>query len=96
MPIARRYGFLLALSTPALPWQGLWVGSLFGQADLFAGFSLAVVFGLIPVPDWLVGHHPHNPGEVQARVNGLAQQCPARLARRPAEQPVEKRARQSP
>ena len=70
MPAAGKHGFLLALSTPTLPWQGLWLGSTLGQPDLFAWFSLAVVFGLIPVLDWLVGHDPHNPSEEQARVIG--------------------------
>ena len=66
MPRWKKFGYSLTLLTPTLPWQGMLLGEQFGQPNLFAWFSLAIVFGAIPLLDWLVGHDPLNPGAKQA------------------------------
>lgn len=66
MPRWKKFGYALSLLTPTLPWQGIWLGEQFGQPDVFAWFSAAIVFGAIPLLDWLVGHDPLNPNDEQA------------------------------
>jgi len=57
----RSIGFLAAFAVPALLPLSAWIGHLLGRPDLFAWLPLAVLFGLLPLLDRVVGHDPANP-----------------------------------
>lgn len=62
-----RYVYAVCLLTPTLPWQGLVLGRWTGMPDLFAWFTLLVVFGAIPVADCLIGADRRNPPDDTVR-----------------------------
>ncbi len=68
----KRWAYLLVFLPLLLPWQGLWLGELAGQPDWFSGWTLIVVFGLVPLLDAGLGRDELNPDEAQAAY--LAQQ----------------------
>ncbi len=61
IPTRKKYGYLLFLLPPALPVLAVQLAERFGHWNLFAFLVPAVVFGLIPVVDFLVGKDAHNP-----------------------------------
>lgn len=68
----KRWAYLLVFLPLLLPWQGLWFGVLAGQPEWFSGWTLFVVFGLVPLLDAGLGRDELNPDEAQAAY--LAQQ----------------------
>lgn len=69
----KKAGYWLFLLPLALPFVSYALIGQFGQANLFAWFTVFVVFGVIPVLDWIVGQDPVNPDE-QAEVPALAEE----------------------
>lgn len=72
IPARKKYGYLLFLLPPALPVLAVQLASRLGHWNLFAFLVPAVVFGLIPVVDFLIGKDAHNPDateEVQLRAD---------------------------
>ncbi|MEO1575653.1 MAG: alkane 1-monooxygenase, partial [Pseudomonadota bacterium] len=59
----KRYGYLVYLTPPLLPWLGVAGWQAFGHADLWAWLTFAYVYGLVPVLDILIGKDPNNPRE---------------------------------
>lgn len=57
----KKFGYLAFLTTPALPFIGLWLGNLTGKADLCAWFTVAYIYLVIPVADLMVGLDQANP-----------------------------------
>lgn len=59
----KRWAFLVFLFVPMLPPVGWFLGEFFGLPDLFSFFSVFVIFGFIPVMDFVFGQERTNPGE---------------------------------
>ena len=57
----KRFGYLIYLTPPLLPWLGVWAWQSWGYADLFAWMTFAYVYGLVPVLDLVVGKDRNNP-----------------------------------
>ena len=57
----KRFGYLVYLTPPLLPWLGVWAWQTWGYADLFAWMTFAYVYGLVPVLDILIGKDRNNP-----------------------------------
>lgn len=66
----KRYGYLIFLGIPALPFIGVALGQATGYPNVSAFFTVAYVFGLIPVLDALIGRDPHNPSPDDERTLG--------------------------
>ncbi|MFK7886901.1 MAG: alkane 1-monooxygenase [Gammaproteobacteria bacterium] len=56
----KRFGYLIFLTPPLLPWIGVWLWQRIGYADALAFFTLLFLFALIPILDRLVGKDPVN------------------------------------
>ncbi len=69
----KKYAYAMVVVPPLLllASEALW--SRFGHADVFAWFTLAFVFGLVPLLDHIIGKDPVNPDE-DSEVPKLAEQ----------------------
>ncbi|MFK8015738.1 MAG: alkane 1-monooxygenase [Gammaproteobacteria bacterium] len=56
----KRYGFLVFLTPPLLPWLGIALSTQFGATTLFAFFTVFYVYALIPLLDLVIGKDPVN------------------------------------
>ena len=56
----KRYGFLVFLTPPLLPWLGVALWNEFGAPAVFAFFTIFYVYVLIPLLDLLIGKDPVN------------------------------------
>ena len=61
MPLWKRLGFLLVFAVPALMPAAAALGDATGHADAAAFLPLAVLFVLLPIADWALGHDAANP-----------------------------------
>lgn len=57
----KRYGYLVFLTPPLLPWAGVALWQTYGAATVFAFFTFFYVYGLIPLLDLWLGKDPINP-----------------------------------
>lgn len=57
----KRYGYLVFLTPPVLPWVGMGLAGILGAPNAFAFFTFFYVFALIPLLDWWLGQDPVNP-----------------------------------
>ena len=56
----KRYGYLIFLTSPLLPFAGYLMALVFGADNAFAWFTLFYVYVLIPIADMLIGQDPVN------------------------------------
>ena len=56
----KRFGYLVFLIPPLLPWIGVALWQHFGHANVFAFFTLGYLFVAIPLLDLLIGKDPVN------------------------------------
>ncbi|NNF16373.1 MAG: alkane 1-monooxygenase [Gammaproteobacteria bacterium] len=63
----KRYGFALALFPAVLPFAGYFLATHWGLPNLFAFTTLFVLYGLLPLADWLVGTDPENPADTETK-----------------------------
>jgi alkane 1-monooxygenase len=56
----KKYGYLIALSSPTLPFVAYAGASYFGAWDVWACYVPFIYFVLIPLVDWLIGKDPVN------------------------------------
>lgn len=66
MHLAKRCGFALVYTVPALLPVSALLGAWTGRIDLFAWLPLAVLFGLVPIADYALGRDSSNPTLEQA------------------------------
>ena len=59
--LRKKLGFAMFALPTLLPVLGWWLGGLTGMYALFSFFTLFVVYGFVPVADWLVGEDDRNP-----------------------------------
>jgi len=69
----KKVGYWLFLLPVLIVFLSWWLGDRTGMHNLFAWFPVIVVFGIIPVLDWLIGQDPVNPDE-QTEVPALAEE----------------------
>lgn len=62
----KKYGYLLFLTTPALPVAGLWLGAATGAGNLCAWFTVAYIYLFIPLADYAIGLDGSNPDPAAA------------------------------
>lgn len=68
----KQYAYLVAYLPAALPWLGLSLAQATGNYPLWSFFTPMVVFGLIPLLDYLLGRDALNPTDDEA--SNLSQQ----------------------
>lgn len=56
----KRFGYLVFLIPPLLPWISVGLWQTFGYANAFAYFTLACIYVVIPLLDLLIGKDPVN------------------------------------
>lgn len=56
----KRYGFLIGLTTLTLPLQS-WLHMERSQSEAYAWLPLFIIFGVVPLLDWIIGSDRHNP-----------------------------------
>ena len=61
----KKYGYLIFILLGLLPVYAYGLGQYFGHINLFAWLAPFVVFGVIPVLDWLIGADPTNPDDAE-------------------------------
>ncbi len=61
----KKYGYFIFLMPLLLPASSYYFAQLTGYHDFFAGLTLLVVYGLVPLMDLVLGKDPVNPDETQ-------------------------------
>ncbi|MFZ5723414.1 MAG: alkane 1-monooxygenase [Pseudomonadota bacterium] len=69
----KKAGYWLFLLPVLVVYLTVWLGIETGMPNFFAWFPVIVVFGIIPVLDWLIGQDPVNPDE-ETEVPALAEE----------------------
>ena len=63
----KQWAYAIVFLPLLLPWQGLHYGAITGHELLFWYWTPLVVFGLVPIADFLLGRDTVNPSDEQAR-----------------------------
>lgn len=63
----KQFAYLVAYLPLTLPWAGLWLAATTGDYHVWGWFTPIIVFGLIPVLDYLLGRDRLNPTDTEAR-----------------------------
>ncbi|MEM6640958.1 MAG: fatty acid desaturase, partial [Pseudomonadota bacterium] len=63
----KRFGYLLVVSVPMLPWLGVMAWQQWGHADAWAWFSFIGMFIIVPILDFFLGKDPNNPDEAHIK-----------------------------
>lgn len=63
----KRFGYLMFLTPPLLPWIGMALALWLGAPNVFAFFTFFYVYALIPALDALIGQDPVNPADHDVR-----------------------------